>query len=126
MELIAANTRINAKPAGVLTALTTTDGFRHWWTDDAEVGRVIGAAAIFRFGTIEVTFLIDRIDRQGIEMTCVDHENHPEWLLRTPPPEGGGSPNQCCGHADSVMSQHVTFETLASSRCRLDSISLTI
>ena len=80
MELIAANTRINAKPAEVLTALTTTDGFRHWWTDDAEVGRDIGAPAIFRFGTIEVTFLIDRIDRHGIEMTCVDHKNYPEWL----------------------------------------------
>jgi uncharacterized protein YndB with AHSA1/START domain len=80
MELIAANARINAKPAEVLTALTTTDGFRHWWTDDAEVGRDIGAPAIFRFGTIEVTFLIDRIDRHGIEMTCVDHKNYPEWL----------------------------------------------
>jgi hypothetical protein len=24
--------------------------------------------------------LIDRIDRHGIEMTCVDHRNYPEWL----------------------------------------------
>lgn len=80
MELIADSVRTYAKPAAVLTALTTTDGFRHWWTDDAEVGRDIGAPAIFRFGTIEVTFLIDRIDRHGIEMTCVDHKNYPEWL----------------------------------------------
>src|SRR5262245_11318942 len=80
MELIVANTRINAKPSAVLAALTTTDGFRHWWTDDAEVGRDIGALAIFRFGASEVTFLIDRIDRHGIEMTCVSHKNNPEWL----------------------------------------------
>jgi hypothetical protein len=66
--------RINAKPAAVVTALTTTDGVSHWWTDDAEVGRDIGAPAILRFGAIEVTFLIDRLDRQGIEMTCVAHK----------------------------------------------------
>jgi hypothetical protein len=64
----------------VLTALTTTDGVRRWWTDDADVGRAIGARAIFRFGTTEVTFLIDRIDRQGMEMTCVAHRNYPEWV----------------------------------------------
>jgi len=80
MELIAANTRINAKPAVVIAALTTTDGFRRWWTDDAKVGRNIGAPAIFRFGTIELTFLIDRVDSHGIEMTCVGHQNDPEWL----------------------------------------------
>jgi hypothetical protein len=80
MELIGANIRINAKPTLVLTALTTTDGFRHWWTDDAEMGREIAAPAIFRFGAIEVTFLIDRIDRHGIEMTCVHHKNCTEWL----------------------------------------------
>jgi uncharacterized protein YndB with AHSA1/START domain len=80
MELIADSTRVNASPAAVLTALTTTDGFRRWWTDDAEVGREIGSPAIFRFGVIEVTFLIDRIDRHGIEMTCVDHKNREEWL----------------------------------------------
>src|SRR5262249_32079307 len=38
---------------------------------DADVGCDIGAPAIFRCGTIEVTFLIDRFDRHGIEMTCV-------------------------------------------------------
>jgi hypothetical protein len=80
MELIAANIRIYAKPTDVLTVLTTTDGVRHWWTDDVEMGRDIGARAIFRFGTIEVTFLIDRIDCHGIEMTCVSHKNRPEWL----------------------------------------------
>jgi uncharacterized protein YndB with AHSA1/START domain len=80
MELIAANIRIAARPAAVITALTTTDGVRRWWTDDAHLGRDIGTPAIFRFGAIEVTFLIDRIDRHGIEMTCVSHKNHSEWL----------------------------------------------
>jgi len=80
MRLITASAHINAKPAEVLTALTTADGFRHWWTDDAEMARDIGAPAIFRFGTIEVTLLIDRFDRHGIELTCVDHKDCPEWL----------------------------------------------
>jgi uncharacterized protein YndB with AHSA1/START domain len=30
MGFIAANTRINARPAVVFTALTTTDGVRRW------------------------------------------------------------------------------------------------
>jgi len=80
MALIALNIRVDAKAAVVLAALSTTEGFRHWWTDEAEMGREIGAPAIFRFGTIEVTFLIDRLDRHEIEMTCVDHKNCPEWL----------------------------------------------
>jgi hypothetical protein len=80
MELIAANTRINARPAPVFTALTTTDGVRHWWTDDAEVGSDIGGPAILRFGTTEVTFLIDRLGRHASEMTCVAHRNYPDWL----------------------------------------------
>jgi hypothetical protein len=45
MELIAANRRINAKPAVALTALTTTDGVRLWWTDEADVGCDIGRSS---------------------------------------------------------------------------------
>ena len=80
MALIAANTRIEANPAVVVAAVTTSNGFRRWWTHEAEVGRAVGSPAIFRFATIEVTFLIDRTDTHGIEMTCVDHKNYPEWL----------------------------------------------
>jgi uncharacterized protein YndB with AHSA1/START domain len=53
MELIAANTRINAKPNVVFTALTTTDGVHRWWTGDAEMCRDTGGPAVFRFDTIE-------------------------------------------------------------------------
>jgi uncharacterized protein YndB with AHSA1/START domain len=80
VELIVASTRIGAEPARVVEALTTTDGIRQWLTDDADVGCEIGAPAIFRFGKIEVTFLIDRIDRHAIEMTCVDHKHQSDWL----------------------------------------------
>src|SRR5262245_9673693 len=80
MPLIAANARIQANPAVVVAAVTTSNGFRRWLTHDAEVGRTVGSPAIFRFATSEVTFLIDRIDGLGIEMTCVDHKNCPEWL----------------------------------------------
>src|SRR5262249_57407461 len=40
----------------------------------------IGSPVIFRSGASEVPFLIDRIDRHGIEMTCVKHKSRPEWL----------------------------------------------
>ena len=80
MGLIAANTRIHAQPTVVLDALTTSAGVRRWWTDEAEMGRDIGAPIVLRFGAIEVTFLIDRIDRHGIEMTCVAHKNCAEWI----------------------------------------------
>src|SRR5262245_7624549 len=80
VELIAANIRINAEPTAVLAALTTTDGIHQWLTEEASVGHDIAAPAIFRFGMIEVTFLIDRLDRHAIEMTCVGHRNYPEWL----------------------------------------------
>src|SRR5215470_2084616 len=94
MALIAANTHIDAEPAVVVAAVTTSDGLRQWLTDDARVGRAVGAPAIFRFGTIEVTFLIDRVHTHGIELTCVDHHNRPEWLdthlaFRVTPDNGG-------------------------------------
>jgi len=94
MALIAANTHIHAELAVVVAAVTTIDGFRQWLTDDADVGRGVGARAIFRFGAIEVSFLIDRVDSHGIEMTCVDHRNYPEWLdthvaIRVTPDSGG-------------------------------------
>src|SRR5262249_7364219 len=88
------HTHIDAEPAVVLAAVTTGDGFRQWLTNDAIVGRAVGAPAIFRFGTIEVTFLIDRVHGHGIELTCVDHLNCPEWLdthlaFRVTPDNGG-------------------------------------
>src|SRR5262249_29593788 len=44
--------------------------------------------------TIEVTFLIDRLDSRGIEMTCVSHWNYAQWLnthvaFRVIPDAGG-------------------------------------
>src|SRR5262249_4804997 len=94
MPLIAASTHIQAEPAAVVAAVTTTDGFRQRLTRDADVGRAVGAPAIFLFGMIEVTFLIDRVHSHGIEMTCVDHDNCPEWLdthltFRVTPDNGG-------------------------------------
>jgi uncharacterized protein YndB with AHSA1/START domain len=70
--------------AKVRTAVVTEAGYRAWFAQDADFD---GEQATFRFaqpaGTRSVTFRIDRTDESGIAMTCVAHENNPEWLGTT-------------------------------------------
>ena len=65
----------------VLDAITTEAGYRAWWAQDADFD---GQHATFRFSVPGerrvVTFRIDRRDGSGIAMTCVAHENNPDWL----------------------------------------------
>jgi hypothetical protein len=63
----------------VIEAITTTAGYRQWWTDDCAIGHKAGDGALFRFAGIEVAFRIDRVDARGIEMTCVRNRNYPGW-----------------------------------------------
>ena len=79
MELIATNVRIAAAPEKVIEAITTTAGHRGWWARDCEVGRAAGEEAVFRFDANEVAFRIDRVDRRGIEMTCVREKGQAGW-----------------------------------------------
>jgi len=68
----------------VRTAITTEVGYRGWFAEDAHFD---GRRATFRFSqpteTRSVTFRIDRSDGAGIGMTCVGHENNPDWLGTT-------------------------------------------
>jgi uncharacterized protein YndB with AHSA1/START domain len=67
--------------ACVLTAITTESGYRAWCAQDADFD---GKQATFRFPqpteTRSVTFQVERCDGSGIVMTCVAHENNPDWL----------------------------------------------
>ena len=75
---------ISAPLARVLTAITTEPGYRAWWAQDADFD---GQRATFRFSTPSetrtVTLRVDRCDGNGIVMTCVAHENNPDWLGTT-------------------------------------------
>jgi uncharacterized protein YndB with AHSA1/START domain len=78
MEFIAGHIGVAAKVPKVLKAITTTAGFRGWWTE-CDVGRSPGESAWFRFGQKEAVFSIDRLDGRGIELIC-RRGDFPEWL----------------------------------------------
>ena len=71
---------IAAPLADVRTAITTEAGFRAWFAQDADFD---GKQATFRFATPSekrsVTLRVDSCDRSGIVMTCIDHQNNPDW-----------------------------------------------
>jgi uncharacterized protein YndB with AHSA1/START domain len=70
--------------ARVRTAITTEAGYRAWLAQDADFD---GTQATFRFSqpseTRLVTLQVDRCDGYGIVMTCIGHENNPDWLGTT-------------------------------------------
>jgi uncharacterized protein YndB with AHSA1/START domain len=72
---------IAAPLARVRTAITTESGYRAWCAQDADFE---AKQATFRFQQPtelrSVTFQIDRCDGSGIAMTCIAHENNPDWL----------------------------------------------
>ena len=72
---------IAAPLAEVRTAITTEAGYRAWFAQDADFD---GRQGTFRFAqpneTRSVTFRVDRCDDSGIVMTCIAHENNPDWL----------------------------------------------
>jgi uncharacterized protein YndB with AHSA1/START domain len=71
---------IAAPLTSVHTAVTTEAGFRAWFAQDADFD---GKQATFRFAqpseTRSVTLRVDHCDRTGIVMTCIGHENNPDW-----------------------------------------------
>jgi len=75
---------IAASLALVHTAITTEDGFYSWFAQDADFD---GKLATFRFSrpteTRSVTLKVERCDESGIVMSCVAHENNPDWVGTT-------------------------------------------
>jgi uncharacterized protein YndB with AHSA1/START domain len=96
MQTIQHSIEIEAAPATVHRALTTTEGNRAWWTRDCEVGSRAGDTAVFRFddGKVEMRFRIDKLDPTDVRMTCVGHVSNPDWhgtilTYRLTPAAGG-------------------------------------
>jgi uncharacterized protein YndB with AHSA1/START domain len=84
MFTIESTIEIAAPLSRVRTAITTESGFRAWCAQDTDFD---GKQATFRFPqpseTRSVTFQVDRCDGRGIVMTCIGHENNPDWLSTT-------------------------------------------
>ena len=82
MYTIENSIEIAAPVATLRGAITTRDGFRGWLADDTKVD----SAGHFTFSfalpevTRAVTFTVDRADDRGVAMTCVHHENNPDWF----------------------------------------------
>ena len=72
---------IAAPLGGIRTAITTEAGYRAWFAQDADFD---GKQATFRFPqpneTRSITFRVDRCHERGILMTCIAHQNNPDWL----------------------------------------------
>ena len=71
---------IAAPLSRVRSAITTESGYRAWFAQDADFD---GREATFRFAqpseTRSVTLRVERCDSTGIVMTCIGHENNPDW-----------------------------------------------
>jgi len=84
---------ITAPLARVRTAVTTEAGFHAWFAQDADFD---GKKATFRFSTPRetraVSLRVDRCDASGIVMTCIGHENNPDWVGTTLAIELGETP----------------------------------
>ncbi len=84
---------IAAPLARVRTAITTESGYRAWFAQDADFD---GTRATFRFSRPSeprsVTLQVDRCDGSAIVMTCIAHENNPDWLGTTLAIELGETP----------------------------------
>lgn len=81
MFTIESTIEIPTPVAAARIAITTEAGFHAWFAQDADCD---GHRATFRFSqpneTRSVTFRIDRSDASGVTMTCVSHQNNPDWL----------------------------------------------
>jgi uncharacterized protein YndB with AHSA1/START domain len=81
MHTIENSTLITTTPARVLTALTTKEGIRGWWTTDCDAD-CEKHEATFRFdkqdGETASTFRLDSADERGVAMTCIRHDG--DWL----------------------------------------------
>ena len=75
---------VPAPLALVHSAISTENGFHAWFAQDADFD---GKLATFRFSRPtemrSVTLQVDRCDERGIMMTCIAHENNPDWVGTT-------------------------------------------
>jgi uncharacterized protein YndB with AHSA1/START domain len=120
MHTIENSIEVAAPLATLLTAITTRDGFRAWLNEDTDVDSAGRYTFTFAFAapgeTRAVTFTIDRADDRGIAMTCVHHENNPDWfrtkLAITLTPVTGGKTRVDLAHS-GYSSKNEVYERSA-------------
>ena len=67
---------IEAPPARVVEALTTTEGVAGWWTPDAEL---TGDRLTLRFDDQRIVMRVDEAGPTAVAWTCLEHSAFPEW-----------------------------------------------
>lgn len=74
---------IKGKMSDILTAITTQEGLKSWWTTDVEATPQEGTQAKFGFMNRAVVFTMEvvRIQSEGVEWKCVDGPE--EWVGTT-------------------------------------------
>lgn len=74
---------IDAPFEKILTAVTTPDGFRKWWTDDCEAVPKAGTVNVFRFhgGRVAFRFRVDEMTPSRVAWTGIAGAKMPdEWV----------------------------------------------
>lgn len=96
---------IGAAPAKILPALSTTEGFHRWWTDDCAAVPEAGTVNVFRFqgGAVEFRFRVDELTESRVAWTCLAGEKVPEEWVGTRvtfelSPDGNGATVVRFGH----------------------------
>jgi len=79
--------------ARVLAAIATESGYRAWCSQDTDFdGKQMTLGFAVPGAPRSVSFQVDRCDGSGIVMTCIGHENNPDWLGTTLAIELGETP----------------------------------
>lgn len=73
-------------PEAVISALTTPNGIRGWWSKDSEVGTGEGANHELRFlkegNTVNMKFKVEEVSSDRVRWRCTDNGN-PVWVDTT-------------------------------------------
>lgn len=80
---------LETSPAAVYAALTTPDGLRGWWSQDADIATQVGGTSEFRFNCTHKRMAIERLERDrtvqwrctGDQRADIDQQAHDgEWI----------------------------------------------
>lgn len=82
MHTIENSIEVSAPAEALVTAIATRAGLRAWFVDDTRIDD--SGRYTFTFANPEetrvVTFTLDRVGPNGVDMTCVAEHNNPDWL----------------------------------------------
>jgi uncharacterized protein YndB with AHSA1/START domain len=75
--------RVDATPAAVFEAITTTEGLSSWWAAGADAAPTVGNVNVFRFdgGSVEFHFMVLELTPDWTRWRCVKAPKVPaEWV----------------------------------------------